>query len=71
MNTVSLPFSDTLPEDMLAEMREAARQASMGVRVRSEALKARAAWTRFAKEIRKEHGVLDIGVPAIRELRGE
>ncbi len=71
MNTVSLPFSDTLPEDMLAEMREAARQASMGVRVRSEALKARASMDKIREEIRKEHGVLDIGVPAIRELRGE
>ena len=60
-----------LTPEILAEMEEAARLAVSNVRDR-EAMKAACAeMDRISEEIRKQHGILDIGVPAIRELRDE
>ena len=67
-----LPFSANIPEDVRADVKAVMDSLTSGkpldpevvrrVRARSEAITA----ATFAK-----HGLLDIGVPAIRELRGE
>ena len=63
--------SSTLPPEVLAEMEEAARIAMSGVRDPEVMRKACERMDQAREEIRKKHGTLDIGVPAIRELRGE
>jgi hypothetical protein len=59
----------TIPADVMAAMQAAARFAQTGQgdpvvlrRIREEA-------ERITREVFERHGVLDIGVPAIRELR--
>lgn len=62
---------ENLTPEIRAEMEEAARFAMSNVRDR-EAMKAACAeMDRISDEIRARHGILDIGVPAIRELRDE
>jgi hypothetical protein len=62
---------NTFPPEVRAMLEEAVRHAATGEgdpevlrRIHEEA-------NRIREEIRRKHGVLDIGVPAIRELRGE
>jgi hypothetical protein len=64
------PFAGHIPADLMAELRAAAAAAYSG---RDAAAMAAACerMDRVREELRKKHGVLDIGVPAIRELRGE
>jgi hypothetical protein len=69
MNTTK-PGSEILPE-VNAELAEAIRQAMSGIRDPEEMRKACERMDRMREEIRKKQGVLDIGVPAIRALRGE
>jgi len=71
MNTITIPFADTIPAELMAEMQEAANRAAKGIRNLAEERRARESMDRIREEIRREHGVLDIGVPAIRELRDE
>jgi hypothetical protein len=63
------PSLSTIPSDVMAAMRAAARFAQTGQgdptvlrRIREEA-------ERITQEVFERHGVLDISVPAIRELR--
>jgi hypothetical protein len=58
-----------IPPDVLAAMEEAALAALSNVRDPEAMRKASERMDLMREEIRKEHGVLDIGVPAIRELR--
>jgi hypothetical protein len=60
-----------IPSDVDAELQEAIRQAMAGVRDPEEMRKACERMDRMREEVRRREGVLDIGVPAIRELRGE
>lgn len=61
----------TIPPEVMAEFDEAVRRAMSGVRD-PEAMKRACERMDVAREeIRRKHGTLDIGVPAIRELRGE
>jgi hypothetical protein len=60
-----------LGPDILAQMEDAARCAMFDVRDRAAMKQVCAEMDRISEEIQKKHGVLDIGVPAIRELRGE
>ncbi len=53
----------------MAELRQAAEQAAQGVRDPEAVRRACEEMDRIREEIRREHGVLDIGVPAIRALR--
>ncbi|MBI2809095.1 MAG: hypothetical protein HYX68_29280 [Planctomycetes bacterium] len=55
--------------DILADIATAAQDAANGTRNLREARAACEEMDRIREEIRKKHGVLDIGVPAIRELR--
>jgi hypothetical protein len=60
-----------IPSKIDAELQEAIRGAMSGVRDREEMRKACERMDRMREEVRKREGVLDIAVPAIRELRGE
>jgi hypothetical protein len=53
------------------ELQEAIRQAVSGIRDPEEMRKACERMDRMREEVYKREGILDIGVPAIRELRGE
>ncbi len=53
----------------MAEMQEAAECAAKGIRDPQLLKHARRSMDRIREKIRKEQGILDIGVPAIRELR--
>ena len=58
-----------IPPELLAELQEAADRAARGVRDPEVMRRACERMDRMREEIRQKHGVLDIGVPAIRELR--
>jgi hypothetical protein len=53
----------------MAELQEAADRAAKGIRDPEAMRKACEEMDRIREEIRREHGVLDIGVPSIRALR--
>jgi hypothetical protein len=59
------------PPAVRAELEEAIRRAMSGQRDPEAMRRACERMDRIREEIRQKHGVLDIGVPAIRELRGE
>ena len=58
-----------IPPALMAELQAAADRAATGVRDPEAMRKASADMDRIREEIRRQHGVLDIGSPAIRELR--
>jgi len=58
-----------IPSDLMAELRQAAERAGKGVRDPEAMRKACERMDRISEQIRQRHGVLDIGTPAIRELR--
>ena len=66
MSTVEATFIDPA---VMAELEEAARRAAAGMRDPEAMRKACERMDRLSEEIRKRHGVLNIGVQAIRELR--
>jgi hypothetical protein len=66
MENTKTPF---LPAELMAELREAAQVAASAIRDPEVMKKARARMIQMRKEIFRKHGLLDIGVPAIRELR--
>jgi len=55
--------------DLMAELQAAADRAATGVQDPEAMRKASEGMDRLREEIRRQHGVLDIGGPAIRELR--
>jgi hypothetical protein len=58
-----------IPTEVMAELRQAAERAAQGIRDPEEMSRACEEMDRVREEIRRKHGTLDIGVPAIRELR--
>ncbi len=60
-----------VPSEVDADLQEAIRRAMSGVRDPEEMRKACERMDRMREEVRRREGVLDIAVPAIRELRGE
>ena len=64
MSTETLPKNKTM-----ARLRAAVEKAAKGGRDRDLMRKAVAEMDRIGEEVRSKHGILDIGVPAIRELR--
>jgi hypothetical protein len=64
-------MKDGFPPEIRAEIAEALRRALTGVRDPELMRRACERMDRIREEIRKSNGVLNIGVPAIRELRGE
>jgi hypothetical protein len=67
----AIPFADHIPADLMAELQAAADAAAKGVRDPASVTAACERMDRLREEVRQKHGVLNIGVPAIRELRGE
>jgi hypothetical protein len=60
-----------IPPEVMAELQEAARLALSGVRDPEAMRRACERMDHMREAVRKKHGILDIGVPAIRELRDE
>jgi hypothetical protein len=60
-----------IPSEVDAELQEAIRRAMSGVRDPEEMRKACERMDRMREEVRQRKGIIDIAVPAIRELRGE
>jgi hypothetical protein len=61
--------TNVIPPEVIAEMEEAARAAMTNVRDPEKMRRASERMDRIREEIFQTHGVLDIGVPAIRALR--
>jgi hypothetical protein len=57
--------------EVIADLEAAARYAAAGVRDPEVMRQAFERMDRMREEIRRKHGVLDIGTPAIRSLRDE
>jgi hypothetical protein len=62
---------ESTPSEIMAELQEAARRAAAGVRDPQEMLEAAERMDQMREEIRQREGLLDIAVPAVRELRGD
>ena len=59
----------TIPPELMAALQHAADQAAKGIRDPEVMRLACEDMDRLSAEIYRKHGVLDIGVPAIRALR--
>jgi hypothetical protein len=70
-DTLLPPVADAVPAGLMVEMQKAADRAAKGIRDPEHAKRSRENMDRIREEIRQEHGILDIGAPAIRELRDE
>ncbi len=69
-STMATPSSNNLiPPQIMAELQAAADRAAKGIRDPEIMAKACERMDQLREEIRRKHGILDIGVPAIRELR--
>jgi hypothetical protein len=66
---MSTEWKTLIPPELMAEMQEAAERAAAGTRDPERMRQACARMDRIREEIRRQHGILDISVPAIRELR--
>lgn len=68
----NLSMSNTVEASLVQrELQEAVEHLTRGTRDPARADKACADMDRNREEMRRKFGLLDIGVPAIRELRGE
>lgn len=67
--SMNKPFQSQIPPALMAEMREAADRLAKGIRDPEAMRRSAERMDRIREEIRQKHGILDIGVPAIRELR--
>ena len=70
MNTTTTPAAES-PSAVDDELKAAILRAMSGIRDPEEMRKASERMDRMREEIRSREGILDVGVPAIRELRGE
>ena len=67
MATVDKPSAT--PSEIMAELQKAAEDAAKGIRDPEKMRKACERMNRMREETYRKHGLLDIGAPAIRELR--
>jgi hypothetical protein len=67
MSTVEKP--PTISPEIMADLQEAADKAAKGIRDPEKMRQACERMDRMREETFRKFGVLDIGVPAIRELR--
>jgi hypothetical protein len=63
--------SSAIPPEIMAELQKAADRAAKGIRDPEAMREACERMDRLREEIYRKHGLLDIGVPAIRALRDE
>ncbi len=68
--SIAKPNQPVSPE-FVAEFQEAVRRAMAGIRDPEGMRRACEHMDRLREEIRQKHGVQDIGVQLIRELRGD
>ena len=68
MDTAELS-STGIPSNLMVELQRAAERAAQGIRDPEAMRQACERMDRISEQIRKRHGVLDIGTPAIRALR--
>jgi hypothetical protein len=61
----------TFSPELVVEFEEVARRIMAGIRDPERMDRAFVRMDRIREEIRQKHGILHIGVPAIRELRDE
>ncbi|HTU91179.1 MAG TPA: hypothetical protein VMF69_13960 [Gemmataceae bacterium] len=61
--------NNLIPPQIMAELQAAADRAAKGIRDPEIMAKACERMDQLREEIRRQHGILDIGVPANRELR--
>lgn len=61
--------TETIPSQIMDELQKAADQAAQGIRDPEAMRQACENMDRIREEIFGRHGVLDLGLPAIRELR--
>ena len=71
METIQKKRLSVISPEIFAELQEAADQAAKGVSDPEARREACERMDRRREALFREHGLLDIGVPAIRELRGE
>jgi hypothetical protein len=69
MATTNNDSPGVIPPELMAELQQAAERAAKGVRDPEAMRKACERMDRISEEVRRKHGVLDIGTPAIHELR--
>ena len=62
------PYS-LIPPHVMTELQAAADRSAQSIRDPESRAKACERMDQLREEIRRRHGILDIGVPAIRELR--
>ena len=67
MATVDKPTA--IPSEIMAELQKAAEDGAKGIRDPEKMRKACERMDRMRVETYRKHGLLDIGVPAVRELR--
>jgi hypothetical protein len=66
------PAQALIPSDVMADLEKAAECAASGQRPDPEfAHRIAAQAEKIREEVKRKHGILDIGTPAIRELRDE
>jgi hypothetical protein len=66
------PFATELPDDVRADIDAVMESLRTGIPVAPEVLaRVRARSAAITQATYEKHGLLDIGVPSIRELRGE
>lgn len=61
--------TETIPTQIMHELQKAADQAARGIRDPKAMQHACEDMDRIREEVFDRHGVLDIGLPALRELR--
>ncbi len=61
--------NNLIPPQIMSELQAAADRASRGISDPEAMSKACERMDRLRQEIFQKHGILDIGVPAIREVR--
>jgi succinate dehydrogenase/fumarate reductase flavoprotein subunit len=69
-----MAITETIPgisPELMAELQEAAERAAQGVRDPEAMRQACQSLNRLREEIHQQHGVLDVVVPALRELRDD
>jgi hypothetical protein len=69
MLMATIDRQSAIPPEIMAELQRAAEDAAKGLRDPETMRNACEEMDRIREEIRREHGVLNIGVPAIRGLR--
>ena len=65
-----MSIDTSIPAELMAELQEAADNAAAGIRDPHAMREASEDMDRIGELIYQKHGALDIGVSAIRELRG-